>query len=348
MRRSIAVISLLASVLALTACLATWNSNTGPGSHAPLSPRSGPPRHRAGPLDATFLVISDTHFGGDIEEPWRGPPLGPPGKVGMLDLQRFIVRQANSMEGRDWPATFGGQVARPLGMLVAGDLTEDGDPSQWKEFESVYGGPARPALLQMPVEESSGNHDHRSGPFIAEQVARRHGGEAYSIDWGDLHVVSLGEEPNDDIVEWLRGDLAALGSDVPIVLFFHRPILGPYSAEGWFGTPSNQTAFLDAIKQHDIAAIFHGHIHKTGNYTWHGIPVYVAGSAKNDAKSFLVAHLTDDRIQIASWNYECQDFWWWEQRPRHGASNVAPVVGQHQCGDRKPTVPYPISQAQGL
>ena len=34
-------------------------------------------------------------------------------------------------------------------MLLAGDLTEDGDPQQWKQFVSVYGGPDKPALTNL-------------------------------------------------------------------------------------------------------------------------------------------------------------------------------------------------------
>lgn len=305
-------------------------------------------RHRTGPLDVTFLVQSDTHFGGDLEAPWRGQPLGRGRRVEMLDLQRYIVAQANAMQGRSWPPDLGGEVGKPAFMLLAGDLTEDGDPQQWKQFVSVYGGPDKHALLHMPVEESVGNHDNRSGPYVAGEVTKRHGGVEYSVDWGDLHVVSLGDEPAEGTVEWLREDLKGLGADVPIVIFFHRPILGPYAGTGWFGVASNQEALYAAIRDHDVIAIFHGHIHRTGNYTWHGIPVYLPGSAKNESRSFLVAHITDDRLQVASWNYEMDGFWWWEQRPLGASKDVKLIVGQQAFGDRKPNVPYPTWQTQGL
>ncbi len=342
--RRMAILATIAVTLATAGCGGSYASEAR--TRQPHSAVVGT-RHRTGPLDVTFLVQSDTHFGADLQAPWRGPPLAGAGRLEMLDLQRYIADQANAIQGQSWPAAFGGEVGKPVGMLLAGDLTEDGDPQQWKQFVSVYGGPNRPALLKMAVEESVGNHDNRSGPYVAGEVTRRHGGVEYSVDWGDLHVVSLGEEPAEGTVEWLRDDLKGLGADMPIVIFFHRPILGPYSGTGWFGVAANQEAFYGAIREHQVIAIFHGHIHKTGNYTWHGIPVYLPGSAKNEARSFLVAHITDDRLQVASWNYELGDFWWWEQRPLGGSKDVKAIVGQQAFGDRKPHVPYPV-QAQAL
>lgn len=289
--------------------------------------------------DVSFLVQSDTHFGGGLEMPWFGPRIGQdPAGPAIQDIHRSLATQANAIEGKSWPAPIGGPIDRPVGMLIAGDLTEDGDPPQWDEFVRVYGDGK---LLNMPVAESIGNHDHRVSDYVAEQVTRRHGAVAYSFDWGLLHVVSLGEEPTSDNVAWLRRDLDCVPRPAPIVLFFHKPVAGPYSTHGWLADDGNASELLDAIRGHDVAAIFHGHVHETGPYVWHGIPVYVAGSAKSDARSFLVVRVTDDRIQVAAWNYEFQAFWWWDQRPRHGAANVRAWQGKRAFGTREPLVPYP-------
>jgi hypothetical protein len=59
----------------------------------------------------TFFVASDTHFGFNAE-------------VERRDLE--AIRQMNTMEGAPWPEPLGGTIGKPCGVLVAGDLTEDG------------------------------------------------------------------------------------------------------------------------------------------------------------------------------------------------------------------------------
>lgn len=294
------------------------------------------------PVDVTFLAQSDTHFGAAVEDRWIGRPLGAPGTVVTTDeVHRHVADEANQIEGRPWPGALGGTVGRPAGMIIAGDLTEQGEAPEWSAFERVYATRAARAL-SMPLAESIGNHD--KGDFVAEQVARRHGSVVYSADWGPLHVVSLGEEPTDESVPWLRRDLACVSPGSPVVVFFHKPVTGPYSAGGWLSSNAHARQFLDALAGHDIAAIIHGHVHQTGPYEWNGIPVFVTGSAKAQARSFLVIHLTDDRLQVAAWNYETEAFWWWEQRPRHGAP-VAWVREKRAVAGREPLVPYPTDPA---
>ncbi len=335
--------ALVPALAVLAVLLASCDQSSQVAAFPPTTVcRDARPAAVQAPLDVTFLAESDTHLGGDLEAPWLGSPVGasPPR---MEAVQRYVAQQANTIEGRAWPAELGGQVEKPLGMVIAGDLTEDGTAAQWSAFERVYGSSPQSGLLKMPVAESVGNHDHRLGnDDVAAQVTRRHGSVAYSVDWGPLHVVSLGEEPTDASLVWLRRDLACVPPSAPIVLFFHKPVAGPFSAGGFLSFNANAQALLSTIQGHDVVAILHGHVHRTGPYEWHGIPVYVTGSAKNEARSFLVVRITDDRLQVAAWNYEFGDFWWWEQRPRHGAGSVPRVQGKRAYDGREPLVPYPV------
>src|SRR5687768_3304218 len=99
-------------------------------------PPHGEPRVRRGGMDVTFLVTADTHFGY-----WwaRVPSPGSPAGLGIEDVNASAVRAMNTIEGTPYPRALGGVVGAPRGVLVAGDLTEDGWPHEWSQFEAMFG-----------------------------------------------------------------------------------------------------------------------------------------------------------------------------------------------------------------
>ena len=54
--------------------------------------------------------------------------------------------------------------------------------------------------------------------------------------------------------------------------------------------------------------IFHGHHHATDHYTWHGFDVFKPGAVKDGAHTFAVVHVTDERITVASFDWD-HDTW---------------------------------------
>jgi len=71
---------------------------------------AGPGRPLAGGTDVTFFVAADTHFG------HRGIDRLNSGQIAaMNDLPEALL-----------PARIGGTVGRPRGLIIAGDLTENG------------------------------------------------------------------------------------------------------------------------------------------------------------------------------------------------------------------------------
>lgn len=276
----------------------------------------GEPRVRRGGMDITFLVTADTHFGYS----WaRVPTPGAPAGLGIEEVNANAVRAMNTIEGTPYPAALGGAVGAPRGVLVAGDLTEGGWANEWSQFEAMFGLTGREGQLRYPVYEGAGNHDKHSGGHVEEQIKRRHGGARYSWDWHDLHVVCLGEAPNDADLEWLRGDLAAVGKDLGVVLYFHIPLAGPYSKGNWFGDGDYADKLHKILEGHRVLGIFNGHFHASGHYRWRGYDAYLVGSPKHSWHSFVVARVTDDRMSVASYNYDQRSFWWWHQKPVFGA-----------------------------
>lgn len=292
-----------------------------------------PPRRteRRGGLDVTFLVASDTHFGfdssatdllGNVRDPVRDPE-------GTDVINARQIRFMNAMPGRAWPEALGGAVGTPRGLIITGDLTENGDPWQWRSFTLYYGLNGNDGLVRYPVFEAHGNHDKHHSWYVLDRVRERHGGTRYAFDWDDLHLVSLGEAPDDEALAWLSRDLAQVGRERPVVLYFHFPLLGPFSEDNWFGRGNYRDLLRKTIESFNVVAIFHGHYHASGRYRWHGRDVYDVGAAKHRRHSFAVVRITDDRLRVASFHHELERWQWWHEKPINGGSGDAVAGGIH-------------------
>lgn len=244
-------------------------------------------RARKQPSDVTFLVVSDTHLGfGGIEKD-----------------NRAAVAKMNAIAGREYPPALGGKVDAPRGLLVTGDLTEWGKVDEWQAFTSVYGLEGKEAALGMPVFEVIGNHDKVHGPWVGDRVAERHRGRTYAWDWDDLHLVALSEAPDDDGLRFLAHDLERVSADVPVILYFHLALEGPWSTGNWFGDGDFKDRLERTIRGHRVVAIFHGHHHFTEHYVWRGIDVFKPGAIKHDAHTFAVVHVTDRKFAVGSFDW---------------------------------------------
>jgi 3',5'-cyclic AMP phosphodiesterase CpdA len=253
---------------------------------------AGARRTVKGGTDVTFIVVSDTHFGfGDIEK-----------------TNAALVPKLNAMAGKAYPHDLGGTIAPPRGLLVTGDLTEWGKVEEWEPFVATYGLRGTEAALRMPVFEVIGNHDKVHGPWVEQQVSARHGGRFYAWDWDDVHFVALGEAPDDEGLAFLERDLSRVDGRVPLVLYFHLALLGPWSTGHWFGDGDYKGRLARILKGHLVAGNFHGHHHATGHYQWAGIDVWKPGAVKDGAHTFAVVHVTDARMTVASYDYD-RDAW---------------------------------------
>jgi 3',5'-cyclic AMP phosphodiesterase CpdA len=297
---------------------------------------------RRGGLDVTLWALSDLHFGSQV----KGRDAK--GRIAWIDampVRKRLDRQMRAVTGRPWPRDIGGTVGAASALLIAGDLTQDGKPSEWEQFATFYG-LDQPAGPPVPIYELAGNHDEHTGSYVAQQIAARHGGKCYAVDFDDLHVANLGAGPDQADLDWLQRDLAATGCERPVILYMHYPLLGPWSGS-WFGW--NTTAaerFGAIIARFNIVAILHGHYHVPGRYQWRGIDVYNIGSIQHGARCFGVIRVTDDTFTFAEWNSELDGWWWWHSKPinaakgsRSGLSGSSSSKGL-LCA---PAIPYPVN-----
>jgi 3',5'-cyclic AMP phosphodiesterase CpdA len=289
LRRSLAI----AALLLLAACRRK-SEPPAPLDAAPAPAPAPSIKQFRGNSDVTFLAVSDTHFG------FGGIPAA----------HEVLIPKLNGIAGRAFPQQIGGNVAPPRGLIVTGDLTEWGQVEEWEPFAATYGlDGGTNGKLRIPVFEVVGNHDKVHGPFVEQQVMARHGGNRfYSWDWDDLHLVALGEAPDEQGLDFLARDLAGLAKNIPVILYFHLALAGPWSTDNWFAEGTLKDRLAKLAGEWNVIAIFHGHHHATGHYTWHGIDVFKPGAVKDGAHTFAVVRVTDDRMSVVSYDWD-HDAW---------------------------------------
>jgi len=202
----------LAPVILLAGC-------PDPGDGSPfVEPEEPTP---AEPTDVTFYAFGDPHSDGGIEQ-----------------YNAFQVTALNALAGTPWPDEVpgGGEPVRdPLGVLIAGDITEDGqdgrveplDEDEIGIFEGTFGLTGAESALTLPVYEGYGNHEYHSrylGDWTEDDWQYHYDGATpavdrvsernvdrvgltrtadgldghYSWDWGALHLVNVNLFPGDE------------------------------------------------------------------------------------------------------------------------------------------------------
>jgi Calcineurin-like phosphoesterase len=292
-------------------------------------------------LNITFIVVSDTHFGSKASTIYFNKEKNKHFRkwVEISDFSKQQIEDMNTITGKSYPDDIGGKVASPKGVIVTGDLTQDGKKNEWETFEKFYGLTGKDGLLKFPVYECLGNHDLRAGNFIRKKVAKRHGGNSiYVWNWDDLYLINLGEAPDNSDLKWLMKNLAQIGKEKPVILYFHFPLAGPYN-KNWFTEGNYRTSLNNIIKDFNIIGIFHGHFHGSGFYKWNNIDVYNMGSVKHNWRDFAVVNVTDKKMSVAAWNSEQHHWWWYHIKPINGEDGIEKLV-KLKPG---PIIPYPAN-----
>jgi len=162
----------------------------------------------------TFLVTSDSHYDAFENEDRN-------------ERNRASVEQMNAITTVRWPEELGGDlIEKPQGVLLLGDVIDDGDrmkdgknqsERQYGYFLADFGLDGTDGRLKYPVFEGWGNHDgppegkERFGFSFQARLKRRNAsrlrkglvdhvsenGLHYSWNWGGVHFVQLNLFPAD-------------------------------------------------------------------------------------------------------------------------------------------------------
>jgi len=274
--------------------------------------------------DVTFFATTDLHYGASDT---------------VADANRATTDFMNVLPGAAYPKEIGQFVGTPRGVIVTGDLANDGKPEQWQEFAKDYGLTGRDGRLCYPVYEGYGNHDgglepgKATAPAIIERNKVRPGlgkvaknGLHYSWDWDQVHFVHTNLYPGDVRVkegrldglwnepqhslEFLKEDLKEnVGpSGRPVFVMLHYGFEDGFSdAWGWWSAPERE-AFYQAIKDYNIVGILMGHTHAAVIGKWRGIDTFNIGSGQRDPDvgECFVFHITPTELTVA---HRFSDHW---------------------------------------
>jgi len=246
----------------------------------------------------TFFVIGDPQV--------NIPRWGTEGTGKTIDMM-------NELPGESFP--FGGEVQRPRGVLILGDLVDDlHNAENWARYKAFFA-PDGKARLKFPVYELTGNHDldlknskDAMSPIEKDVVQRNRQrptkvstcplGYHYSWDWGPVHFVSLNVFPGNQprpvydrpspwnnprrSLDFLKKDLAERVGDSgrPVILMWHYGLTG-WGREKWW-TLEDLQALKKAIEPYNVVLILHGHEHAYRRHQWEGHDVLMAPSPQFD------------------------------------------------------------------
>ena len=256
--------------------------------------------------DFAFLVISDTHFYADPDNPGRM-------EARSDGITRALVQTLNRLPGTALPAEAGGgSVLAPKGVLILGDLINDGDKNgglypqmqltEWAAFTARMGLTGADGDLKFPVYELAGNHDAPGGKGvvidgIVARNRRRPGvaalsanGVHYAWQWGGVHFLNLGivTAPGngatgrrryhplgslDFLTGYLRDKVGHGGA--PVVVAQHIDIARHLTPAALQTTPIHAEwdpdeviKFYDTLAPYNVLGLFHGHTHNRNFCRW--------------------------------------------------------------------------------
>lgn len=248
--------------------------------------------------NVTFFVIGDPQI--------NIPRWGTAGTEKTIELM-------NQLPGKSFP--FGGEVAEPHGVIIAGDLVDDlKNQENWIRYKEFFD-PHGKARLRFKVFEGLGNHDLSTtqgfGTFnyLQKEFVERNKSRAdkfqydkhfyhYSWNWEPLHLVCLnifpGNEPRpvyDRAAPWndpkrsldfLTQNLKTKvgNSGQPVILVWHYGLRG-WGLEKWW-KPEDLVALREVIKPYNVVLILHGHEHRYDRYEWEGYPAFMAPAPQID------------------------------------------------------------------
>ena len=274
---------------------------------------------RAEPRDLTYVVASDLHYYGTNAN---------------TRIQAHIDR-LNALPGTAYPEALGGVVGPITGVILNGDLTNNGTQQQWEFLVNDWGltGERR---CKFPVYEGMGNHDFYSGDILISNAVLRtqsrpgimnvsSNGLHYAWEWKGVHFIQANLVPEEDArsrsaLTFIREDLAKHVGDSgkPVIINFH---LSPVIDRDW--PVERQKPLLETLSRYHVIGLFCGHSHgyivrkedgkrvpdadyECRKFPGSSIDLYDDGSLRDcgarpkwkDSGRFLVVHITDTNMTV--------------------------------------------------
>ncbi|WP_410656944.1 metallophosphoesterase family protein [Amycolatopsis sp. lyj-112] len=163
------------------------------------------------------------------------------------------------------------------GLLLTGDLTDDGSPVAYRRLRAAV------ERLGVPIVYAMGNHDDRAA-FRSELLGKP-GSEPYhathEID-GVRIVVLDSTRPgrhdghlDDDQLKWLRTELVKPAPRGTVLVVHHPPLPSPVPTVHLLRL-RDAGRLAESLAGSDVRLVVTGHAHHTGCGALAGIPVWVS------------------------------------------------------------------------
>lgn len=156
-------------------------------------------------------------------------------------------------------------------LVIVGDITPQGLPEQYKEFQDVI------ADSGIPVYAVPGNHDILNGGL---QEFLKLYPQRYSFDRGRAHF-ALVDDSEGNLAEadfrWLEVDLAQTNQPVKFVFVHIPPLLWNDGENGEAG--EGASAFTALMEKYHVNYVFCGDLHAFRRFTENGVNYVITGGA---------------------------------------------------------------------
>jgi 3',5'-cyclic AMP phosphodiesterase CpdA len=181
-------------------------------------------------------------------------------------------------------------------VLVAGDLTDNGDIGQYRQFQTLF------SDAGLPFRAAMGNHDIFFGGW--DQWKAEIGRSIYSFNADNVHVVIL-DTANGmlgrDQINWLKQDLES-ATQVHKVVMTHYPVWNGRFASIFRMSSDEETAIVkDLFVRTGVRLVVSGHFHGYDEVTIGGVKYVVTGAANNlldpgQRRHFLRVRISDSAL----------------------------------------------------
>jgi 3',5'-cyclic AMP phosphodiesterase CpdA len=207
--------------------------------------------------DFTFVQISDSHIG-----------FGKPPNTDVTKTLELAVARINAMP------------RQPDLLLHTGDLTHLAKPGEFDTVAEVLKAAKVGRTCYMPGEHDVFTDDGKS--YLERYGKDTRGSGWHSFDHKGVRFIGLINVANlkpgglgvlgQEQLDWLKKDVAGLGSSMPIIVYAHVPLWTVYPKWGW-GTADAAQA-LSNLKGFGSVTVLNGYIHQImqkveGQVTFH-------------------------------------------------------------------------------
>ena len=167
-------------------------------------------------------------------------------------------------------------------LFTVGDNTDVGKKRNYELLFSIFKEELTDKGLDIPVYYTIGNHDLDKASTYEKQLElflemTGMPGLYYAVELGGMKFIALGSEEKeqggvmyDGQIDWLEAELRAAGTEKPIFLFMHEPLIETVAGSLYSLNPGTQYSFgyeaanarLRALlAQYPNAILFTGHTH---------------------------------------------------------------------------------------